>query len=365
MNNKELISSLSLRVGYSQQATQKLVTTMLGDLLTLVEEEQLVVVPNFGTFEVKKRLERILVNPSSGNKMLVPPKLTLHFRQQTGTKGKKVFELDELAKEFFSLTLEQLEADKVVKIKGLGTFKLVETSARESIDINTRERITIESRERIQFSPSEEIKKRINSPFEQFAYIDLDEEALAALSEPEPVPVVPTPEPEPEPEPEEEEEEEDEDETEPKNKTVIILLWCILIALILGFGLVWWHLKQAPTEAPQATETELVEPVVEEPTPNDSIVVEEPAAVDPLEAMNADSRLKNGAYVIVGHMVTVTALPDQTFKGICRAHLGDGMQSYVEVYNGGKNTVEVGDTIRIPKLKTKKQVAYEQRKRDN
>ncbi len=64
-------------------------------------------------------------------------------------------------------------------------------------------------------------------------------------------------------------------------------------------------------------------------------------------------------------MVTVTALPDQTFKGICRAHLGDGMQSYVEVYNGGKNTVEVGDTIRIPKLKTKKQVAYEQRKRDN
>lgn len=49
-------------------------------LLLNVEENQSASIPQFGTFEVKKRLERILVNPNNGKKMLVPPKLVLGFK---------------------------------------------------------------------------------------------------------------------------------------------------------------------------------------------------------------------------------------------------------------------------------------------
>ena len=44
--------------------------------------------PNFGSFEVKKRLERIMVNPSTGQRMLVPPKLVLNFKPVASIKEK-------------------------------------------------------------------------------------------------------------------------------------------------------------------------------------------------------------------------------------------------------------------------------------
>ena len=50
------------------------------------QEDDSVVVPNFGTFEVKKKLERIMVNPSTGQRMLVPPKLVLNFKPNVGWK---------------------------------------------------------------------------------------------------------------------------------------------------------------------------------------------------------------------------------------------------------------------------------------
>ena len=54
----------------------------------MVEEQQTAQIPLFGTFEVKKRMERILVNPNNGKKMLVPPKLVLNFKPVTGLKEK-------------------------------------------------------------------------------------------------------------------------------------------------------------------------------------------------------------------------------------------------------------------------------------
>ena len=51
-------------------------------------EENAVMVPNFGTFEVKKKMERIMVNPSTGQRMLVPPKLVLGFKPSPTWKDK-------------------------------------------------------------------------------------------------------------------------------------------------------------------------------------------------------------------------------------------------------------------------------------
>lgn len=86
MNNKEFIAELAQRIGQTQQATQKMVLVVMEQLVTQVEEDEYLQIPQFGTFEVKKRLERILVNPNTGKKMLVPPKLILGFKPVTSFK---------------------------------------------------------------------------------------------------------------------------------------------------------------------------------------------------------------------------------------------------------------------------------------
>ncbi len=86
MNNKELITELSQRTGNSQHNTQKMVMTVLENLLAKVVKQNAVQVPAFGTFEVKKRVERCIVNPGNGKKMLIPPKLVMNFRPVTAWK---------------------------------------------------------------------------------------------------------------------------------------------------------------------------------------------------------------------------------------------------------------------------------------
>ena len=63
-----------------------MVDTLVETMGDHFQEDDSVVVPNFGTFEVKKKLERIMVNPSTGQRMLVPPKLVLNFKPNVGWK---------------------------------------------------------------------------------------------------------------------------------------------------------------------------------------------------------------------------------------------------------------------------------------
>lgn len=86
MNNKEFIIMLSLRSGFSQADTQRLVNTLVDEMANLFSEGDVLAIPFFGTFEVKKRMERIVVNPLSGKRMLVPPKLVLGFKPTTFVK---------------------------------------------------------------------------------------------------------------------------------------------------------------------------------------------------------------------------------------------------------------------------------------
>ena len=72
------------------------------------------------------------------------------------------------------------------------------------------------------------------------------------------------------------------------------------------------------------------------------------------EKYNSDPRVRLGAYIIIGVDKTVTVRPGQTLSGISKAHLGPGMECYVEAVNGGKKTYNAGDKINIPKLQLKK-----------
>lgn len=72
----------------------------------------------------------------------------------------------------------------------------------------------------------------------------------------------------------------------------------------------------------------------------------------PAPDYNFDSRVRTGAYIIVGVETTVTVRSGQTLASISKAYLGPGMECYVEVFNN-RNEVKPGDKLRIPKLKIK------------
>ena len=80
MNNKEFIAELADRMGYSTKNTQTLVNNVINAMGDAFLEDNAVLVPNFGVFETKKKLERVIVNPATGQRMLVPPKLVLSFK---------------------------------------------------------------------------------------------------------------------------------------------------------------------------------------------------------------------------------------------------------------------------------------------
>ncbi|MFQ7113878.1 MAG: hypothetical protein ACLRQI_08260, partial [Hallella bergensis] len=80
-----------------------------------------------------------------------------------------------------------------------------------------------------------------------------------------------------------------------------------------------------------------------------------PKATDSKQAKyNNDVRIRTGAYDIVGIDRTVTVLKGQTLFSISKAHLGPGMECYVEAVNDGRTDFKAGEKINIPKLKLKK-----------
>lgn len=88
MNNKSFVSELSRRTGYTQDDVQKMVTTLIDAMGGVFQNGDVVTIPKFGTFEVKKRLERVVVNPGTKQRMLVPPKLVLSFKPIAAIKDK-------------------------------------------------------------------------------------------------------------------------------------------------------------------------------------------------------------------------------------------------------------------------------------
>ena len=86
MKNKEFIGAIALKTGYTQDESQQMVKDVIEQLSKYFESGESVAVSGFGTFEVKKRLERVMVNPATGLRMLVPPKLVLNFKPATMIK---------------------------------------------------------------------------------------------------------------------------------------------------------------------------------------------------------------------------------------------------------------------------------------
>ena len=78
-------------------------------------------------------------------------------------------------KAIFDVIQECLDEDKVVKVKGLGTFKIIEVDDRESINVNTGERVLIEGHSKLTFTPDSVMKEIVNKPFSQFETVILND----------------------------------------------------------------------------------------------------------------------------------------------------------------------------------------------
>ena len=89
MNNKEFLSQLAGKTGYTVKETTTLMTALTSEMASQFEDENTINIFGFGSFEVRKKLERVVINPATKQRMLVPPKMTLSFKPSTTMKEKK------------------------------------------------------------------------------------------------------------------------------------------------------------------------------------------------------------------------------------------------------------------------------------
>lgn len=139
------------------------------------------------------------------NSKITFPELVDTIAELTNT-SKRVSEL--FLKELFGIIKERLEQGENVKIKNLGTFKVVEIASRKSVNVNSGEEMEIPAHRRVSFTPDKSLAEAINAPFEEFETVmlddDLTEEELQELSKTDITDSEPVPSQEPVSEAEEE-----------------------------------------------------------------------------------------------------------------------------------------------------------------
>ena len=109
------------------------------------------------------------------NEKISIQELTEQFAESKGIQKK---DAENYIKEFFKLIEKALNDERYVKIKGFGTFKLIEVDSRESINVNTGERIEIQGHTKITFTPDASLKDLVNKPFAHFESVVLNEGAF-------------------------------------------------------------------------------------------------------------------------------------------------------------------------------------------
>ena len=88
MDNKKLVETVAENLGRSTNDVNKLMEALAGVLSNRCAEMDSVFVPGFGTFEPKQRKERVVIQPSTGKRMLVPPKVVVNFKVSKVLKAK-------------------------------------------------------------------------------------------------------------------------------------------------------------------------------------------------------------------------------------------------------------------------------------
>lgn len=323
----------------------------------------------------------------------------------------------------FRVLNKGLDSEKQVKIKGLGTFKIMSVKPRESINVNTGERVVIEGHDKISFTPDAAMRDVVNKPFAQFETVVLkdevdfadiehcseeEEKAEDIIGENDNADGIPTESreigngedakaedtgPIGKSEPAREDiadkeviASENADKTYPNmvpmesldelreemeavlydNKcksrrnivfAAIISVVCFIGGMVLGIyfdGLdINGKNSREMSGKPSATVYVTKKTALKKTSEPAKTTVVEPEKNEPdFDKMNADPRVKYGAYRIVGIDTVITLRGNQTMESYCRATLGSGMLCYFQVLN---DTAELGKgaVMKVPKVKLK------------
>lgn len=299
----------------------------------------------------------------------------------------------------FDVIDEGLHADRMVKVKGLGTFKITDVKQRESVNVNTGERVIIDGHSKVSFTPDAAMKELVNKPFAQFETVvvndnvdvavleKVDEPAEEPVEEQEPqtapvaavADIAPKKTEEPKAaEPTQEkplaaETKKESVAVEPTEKAVPIepekkeslvadnpsddvpgkqnnwMMWLLAALLaLLCFGLGYWMGSgKASSSDKKAEEVKAVQP---DTLAKDSVVASPASDFDKL---NADPRLKGLYYDIVGIDTIVTLREGQTMRSYCNSTLGNQMIIYFQVLNG-VDEMGSGEKLKVPKVEKRK-----------
>lgn len=88
MNNKDYIGKMTAQLGITGKEAQKMTNALIAEIADSLDDGNSLSIKGFGSFDVKKKLERVVINPISKQRMLVPPKLVLSFKPSTILKEK-------------------------------------------------------------------------------------------------------------------------------------------------------------------------------------------------------------------------------------------------------------------------------------
>lgn len=88
MENKDIIAQLSRKLGRNRADVGKLMDGLKSVMTECCADLNSVSIPGFGTFEPKKKNERVVLNPSNGKRMLIPPKVVLNFKVSNVLKNR-------------------------------------------------------------------------------------------------------------------------------------------------------------------------------------------------------------------------------------------------------------------------------------
>lgn len=88
MNNKDFLNAMAAQTGMKKAEVQHLVQHFTSALAENMEDGDTTVIQGFGTFEMKKKLERIVVNPATHRRQLVPPRQAISFKASATLKDK-------------------------------------------------------------------------------------------------------------------------------------------------------------------------------------------------------------------------------------------------------------------------------------
>lgn len=323
--------------------------------------------------------------------------------QKMGMPQKKA---EAFLKEFFDSIAENVKTDKLVKVKGLGTFKLIDVNDRESVNVHTGERIVIPGHSKLSFTPEASLRDAVNRPFADFQTVVINDETnledMERVPQEEPEAVVepetveqqeepevaleqesaaeqvtpsaeeseelPSSEPEKsEPEPVVEVEEEvvavpEEKKEEPVKqetvkeeqkksrggaKTFVMIVVALLLCV---FSYFVGHYSLLEGLLPKQKQEPVKQQVVE--AAPDTIKAE-PVQVEPVEEVQY-AQVPDGKYKIVGTRKTHVMKPGDYITRIALKEYGDKeMAQYIIVHNAFPNPdkVPIGQEIKLPELK--------------